>query len=126
MAPRWIWVVLAVLVVLMICPTTYQRVNAQNSLTITLTNSNGTCQQNGSTGVIQVTPTTSVTYQASGNTTPFQVSFSSCPFATCPINQSTGAQTPSANANGTYNYSAMSVNGQSCNNVSSMGLRVKP
>ena len=103
-------------------------------LTISLAYNQGQCTQNGSTVVIDVTEGTDVTIQGPSATTPFQVQFSSCPFASgkCPANspqggaQDMGAPTASA-VNNTYYYSSVSIGNQSCNNgVSTFGMHVKP
>ncbi len=125
MAPRWIWTALAVLAVLLICTAGYQHVSAQppNITTITLSYNGGSCQQNGAASAVSVPAGGSVNYTA-GDSTPFSVSFSSCPFGNkCPVTQTTGTVTATS-ATGTYNYSGVTINGQSCNNPGAMGVRV--
>ncbi len=117
------WVALVVLVLVAFAITPGQLLNAQTSQTITLSYNGGACQQNGSSSQVTVSPTTSVTYQPQNPGNPFQVSFSSCPFATCPVTAATGAQTPTGT--GTFNYASVTINGQTCNNPGALGLRVK-
>jgi hypothetical protein len=100
-------------------------------LYIMLTYNNGTCQQNGSTGVVDVAPGQSAIYQGAAALAEFQVQFTACPFTSCPINSPNGtsvnAGPPVANAAGnTYYYSAMTINNQQCNNIGPLGLRVWP
>ena len=130
MVPRSRWFALAVLAGLLICLCGSQPLSAQNSnVTITLSmGSNGSCTQNGSTAVIDVKTNQTATYVGPTSTTPFQVTFSStsCPFNTCTITGSTGAQSPkSGTAGNTYSYTGITINGQSCSNGAGLMIRVK-
>ena len=105
---------------------------AAGPLTIALTiDNNGNCQQNGSTGAIDLAPGQSAIYQGASAVSQFQVQFTRCPFASCPVNSPNGASVntgpPVPNAAGnTYLYSGMSINNRQCNNIGPLGLRVWP
>lgn len=123
-------VVPALLIVLTSCnkPTVAQA----GPFAITLAYNNGQCTQNGSTGVIDVEQDWDVTYKTASAMTPFNVQFSSCPFATgkCPVS-SGGSQNPgtptASSVNNTYYYSTVSINNQTCNNgPGTLGLHIKP
>jgi hypothetical protein len=126
-------VVLAFLIVVPGCQQSRQ-VGAAGPFNISLAYNNGQCTQNGSTGVIDVEQNWNVTYQMASVTTPFNVQFSSCPFATgkCPVSSPQGgAQNPgtpsNASLNTTYYYSSVSVNNQTCNNgPGTFGVHIKP
>lgn len=97
---------------------------------IGLSYNNGSCQQNGSSGVIDVPSDQSVTYQGAIALNQFQLQFSSCPFESCPITSNNGApanagQPKPGTANNTYYYSSITINGQQCNGVQSMGVRIR-
>jgi hypothetical protein len=136
MTIRCSWLALAVLAALLVCLPAYQRVRAgqaaPTSQNISLAyNSNGTCTQNGSSGVIDIVNNLPVVYQGATALTQFQVQFTTCPFAAsnCPVNSPNGsavnAGTPTGTVGTTYNYSSITINNQSCKGVSSMGVRVK-
>ena len=99
---------------------------------VMLTYNNGSCQQNGSSGVIDVPSNENVIFQGGAALTQFQIQFQSCPFAStaCPVNSPNGnsynAGTPSSGAVGnTYNYTSMTINNQQCNMPGPMGMRIK-
>ena len=120
---------LAFLIAALVCLTSCQRVSAnQNTQTISIKmNADGTCQQNGSSGVIDINNTQPVSYQGAATLSQFQVQFSTCPFTSCPVNSPTGAAVnvgvPTGTVGTTYNISAMTINNQQCKSVSGMGLR---
>ena len=125
------WLALALLVASLLALTGCQRVKAnQNTQTISIKmNTDGTCQQNGSSGVIDINNTQPLIYQGAATLSQFQVQFSSCPFASCPVNSPTGAAVnvgvPTGTVGTTYYLSAMTINNQQCKSVGSMGLRQK-
>ena len=100
---------------------------------IMLTYNNGNCQQNGSSGVIDIWSSQSVIYQGASALTEFQIQFSSCPFAAanCPVNSPNGnainvGQPTGSAVNNTYYYSSMMINNQQCTLAGPMGVRVRP
>jgi hypothetical protein len=102
---------------------------------IMLTYNNGNCQQNGSSGVIDIWSSQSVIYQGASALNQFNIQFSgtSCPFAAsnCPVNSPNGnainvGQPTGSAVNNTFYYSSITINNQTCNGVGSMGVRVKP
>lgn len=100
-------------------------------LQISLSYNNGSCQQNGSSGIIDVFQNQAVTFQGATALSQFQVQFTTCPFRACPVNSPNGtavnAGQPNPGAEGnTYQYSGLTINNQQCNLASPMGLRVKP
>jgi hypothetical protein len=130
MTSRCSWLALAALAALLICLTSCQHVSAnQNTQTISLSYNNGSCQQNGSSGVIDVYKNQPVVYQGATSLTQFQVQFSTCPFSSCPVSSPNGAAVnvgaPTGTVGTTYNYSGITINNQQCSGVGSMGLRVK-
>jgi hypothetical protein len=125
--------VLALLIVLPSCEKKTV-VGASGPYPIALAYNNGQCTQNGSTGVLDVDDNWTVTYEGPSATTPFNVEFSSCPYATgkCPVSSPQGGSqnvgTPtSSSVNNTYYYSSVSINNQPCNNSpGTFGMHVKP
>jgi hypothetical protein len=125
--------VLALLIVLPSCEKKTV-VGASGPYPIALAYNNGQCTQNGSTGVLDVDDNWTVTYEGPSATTPFNVGFSSCPYATgkCPVSSPQGGSqnvgTPtSSSVNNTYYYSSVSINNQPCNNSpGTFGLHVRP
>ena len=98
---------------------------------IMLTYNNGTCQQNGGTGLVDVAPNQAAIFQGAAALSQFQVQFSTCPFGTCPVNSPNGnsinAGQPNAGTAGkTFYYSGLTINNQPCTNTGSLGLRVWP
>ena len=101
---------------------------------IMLTYNNGSCQQNGSSGIIDIPYDQNIIYQGAAALTQFQVNFSAdCPFAqgNCPVNSPNGnpdnVGQPNGNAKGnSYNYGSMMINNQQCTMGGPMGVRVKP
>jgi len=98
-----------------------------------LTYNNGNCQQNGSTGVIDVPSGQNVIYQGASALSQFNVGFSTCPFASgnCPVNSPNGTPMnvgqPTGSAVGnTYSYTGLTINNQTCTNGGQMGVRIKP
>ncbi len=125
-------VALACLTVLPACHKT--PVEALGPLSISLAYNQGQCTQNGSTGTIDVVQNQNVTYVPASAGTPFNIQFSTCPFAAgkCPVNspqgapQDMGAPT-AATANTTYYYSSVTINNQPCTNgPGTFGFHVKP
>jgi hypothetical protein len=97
---------------------------------IMLTFNAGACEQNGSTGVIDVTQDRAVVYQGASLVSQFEVRFSACPFAECPVSSPHGTSVnvgqPKRDAIGsTYSYTAMSINTDECRNASSLGVRIR-
>jgi hypothetical protein len=122
-------VVVAFLVLLMGCHHT-SPVAQLGPLNINLSYNNGSCQQNGSSGVIDVYQNQSVTYQGATVLSQFQVQFATCPFSSCPVTSPNGApvtpgQPNPGTAGNTYYYSSVMINNQPCNGVGAMGLRIK-
>ncbi|MGA2903678.1 MAG: hypothetical protein ABSD98_07595 [Candidatus Korobacteraceae bacterium] len=100
-------------------------------LYIMLTFNAGTCQQNGSYGVIDVYQNQAVIYQNAAVLPEFQVRFAACPFASCPVNSPNGTsmnvgQPNSGTVGTTFNYTGMSINNQPCNDAEAMGVRIMP
>jgi len=101
---------------------------------IMLTYNSGSCQQNGSTGVIDVPSNQNVIYQAATSLSQFNASFSgNCPFAAgnCPVNSPNGTPMnvglPNGNAvNSTFMYSGLTMDNQQCTDAGAMGVRIKP
>ena len=98
-----------------------------------LTFNGGSCQQNGSPGIVDVDQTRAVIYQGASFLRQFQVGFTSCPFTpdTCPVKSPNGSSMnvgkPNPGAAGsTFMYSGLSMDSQPCTNSAQMGLRVKP
>ena len=99
---------------------------------IMLTYNNGNCQQNGA-AVAEVDAQNAVIYQGAAAISQFNIQFQSCPFAStaCPVNSPNGSSInvgqPVPNAAGNYfGYTSVTIGGQQCNNVQSMGVRIKP
>ena len=99
-----------------------------------LTYNNGNCQQNGSSGVIDVPTGQNVIYQGAAALSQFNIQFAggNCPFASssCPVNSPNGTpiNVGQANANAvgnTYYYSSMTIDNHQCTDGGAMGLRVK-
>ena len=133
MASRYSWLALAVLAASLVGLTSCQRTSAAQpaTQTISLSYNNGSCQQNGSSEVIEVSQSQPVVFQGANTLTQFQVQFSSCPLSSCPVSSPNGAAVnvgqPTGTVGTTYNYSSITINNQSCNSgVGAMGLRVKP
>jgi len=126
----------AVLAALLLTATSCERASAFQNQTIAISFApDGSCQQSGSGGVasiIDVSKSHPVIYQGAATLSQFQVTFSSCPFASgqCPVNSPTGAAVNVGNPTGTvdmvYNYSNITINNMSCRIVGSMGVRVRP
>jgi hypothetical protein len=88
-----------------------------------------TCQQNGSTGNVQVASGQNVTYQGGAAAlSQFDVVFpaTSTPFASAVISSPNGAATSagafSGTANTPYAYSSLTINNRQCSNPGSLGL----
>lgn len=133
MASRYSWLALAVLAASLVGLTSCQHVSAAQPATqyVSLSYNGGSCQQNGSSGVIEVSQSQPVVFQGATTLTQFQVQFTSCPLSSCPVNSPNGAAVnvgqPTGTVGTTYNYSSITINNKSCNSgVGSMGLRVKP
>jgi hypothetical protein len=133
MASRYSWLALAVLAASLVGLTSCQRTSAAQPATqyVSLSYNGGSCQQNGSSGVIDISQSQPVVFQGATKLTQFQVQFASCPLGSCPVNSPNGAAVnvgqPTGTVGTTYNYSSITINNQSCNSgAGSMGLRVKP
>ena len=131
MASRYKWLALAVLAAFLVGLTSCQHVSAAQPAPqyISLSYNNGACQQNGSSGVIDIVQNQPVVFKGTTKLTQFQAQFTSCPFSSCPVNSPSGAAVnvgqPTGTVGTTYNYSSITINNQSCSGVGSMGLRVK-
>ncbi len=91
-----------------------------------------TCQQNGSTGNVQVASGQNVTYQGGAVAlSQFAVVFpaTSTPFASAVVSSPNGAATSAGAFNGTanrvYTYSSLTINSRTCSNPGSLGLIMK-
>src|SRR5579872_1249333 len=75
------------------CRSTPSPPTALGPFYIMLTYNNGNCQQNGSTGMIDIPSDQNVIYQGATALTQFSVQFSICPFASgnCPVNSPNGS-----------------------------------
>ena len=99
-------------------------------LYILLTFNGGACEQNGSTGVIDVFQNQAVIYEGAASLAEFEVQFPACPFGSCPVSSPHGTSVnigqPSAGTVGTtFKYSGMTINDERCENASQMGVRVR-
>lgn len=98
---------------------------------IMLTFNAGACEQNGSTDPIEVHQDRSIVYQGASLVSQFEVRFNACPFNECPVNSPHGTSVnvgqPKTDAVGTtFNYTAMSINGDPCRNAASLGIHIVP
>ena len=131
MASRYSWLALAVLAASLVGLTSCQRTSAAQpaTQTISLSYNNGSCQQNGSSGVIDIVQNQPVVFKGATSLNQFQAQFTTCPFSSCPVNSPNGSPVnvgqPTGTVGTTYNYSSITINNQSCSGVGSMGLRVK-
>ena len=129
LGPRWL--AFALLVTSLAWLTGCQRVTAsQNTQTVAISmNVDGTCTQNGSSGVIELAPAQPVMYQGAANSTQFQIQFTSCPFSSCPVSSPNGMAVnvgaPTGTPGTTYNISSMTINNQACKGVGSMSVKIK-
>jgi hypothetical protein len=125
------WTALAISAFLLYLPGCHRSATLEPQY-ILLTFNGGACQQNGTNGVVEVSADQPVIYQgASGMLTQFQVQFTICPFASCPVNSPAGdsanvGKPLAASAGATFRYSGMSINNQRCIDADTMGLRVRP
>jgi len=131
MASRYRWLALAVLAAFLVGLTSCQHVRAAQPVTqyISFSYNNGSCLQNGSSGVIDIVQNEPVVFKGTTSLNQFQAQFSSCPFSSCPVNSPNGSPVnvgqPTGTVGTTYNYSSITINNQQCSGVGSMGLRVK-
>jgi hypothetical protein len=93
--------------------------------------SGGQCQQNGGTEIVEVFQNQQVVYQGANAVSQFEVQFTRCPFASCPVTSANGSpvnvgQPNPGTAGNTYNYSGLTINNQQCSGVGPMGVRIKP
>lgn len=91
----------------------------------------GACEQNGSTGIIDVHQGEPIIYQGAADPTQFKVQFVTCPFASCPVDSPHGnsvnvGKASAGTAGTTFMYSGMSMNNHPCNNPGPMGIRINP
>jgi hypothetical protein len=129
MMSRSSWLARAAFVGLLVLLTSCHRATAGTQY-ISLSNDGGTCKQNGSTGVVDVSADDKVVYQGAAAVSQFQVQFDTCPFASCPVTSANGSPVdmgkPNAGAAGkTFNYTGLTINNQPCNLPGPMGLRVR-
>jgi len=131
MASRYSWLALAVLAASLVGLTSCQHVRAAQPVTqyISLSYNNGSCQQNGSSGVIDIVQNQPVVFKGATSVNQFQAQFTTCPFTSCPVNSPNGSPVnvgqPTGTVGTTYNYSSLTINNQPCNGPGSMGLKVK-
>lgn len=127
---RWLALALVVLTASTVFLARHLRVRAQQPATqyINLSWNGGSCQQNGSNSPVDVFQNAPIVYQGVSSLSQFQVQFSTCPLAACPVSSPSGAAVNVGNPTkgpGVYNYSSMTINNQQCSGVGSMGLRIK-
>jgi hypothetical protein len=131
MTSRSSWVALAFLAACLVCLTSCQHVNAgqPSPQYVNLSYNGGSCQQNGSTGIIDLYQNEPVVFQGAATLSQFQAQFTTCPFSACPVSSPTGAAVnvgqPTGTVGTTYNYSGITINNQQCNNMQGMGVRIK-
>lgn len=101
-------------------------------LYILLMYNGGDCNQNGATNIVDIYPNQAVIYQGATAQSEFRIDFASCPLAAgnCPVNSPNGTSVnvgnPIASAVGsTFMYTGMTIDGQPCKDVESMGVRVR-
>jgi hypothetical protein len=97
---------------------------------IMLTFNAGACEQNGSTDVIAIDQDRAVVYLGASLVSQFEVRLNACPFTSCPISSPHGTSMnvgqPRSDAVGkTFNYTAVSINGDECKNAASLGIRIQ-
>lgn len=126
------WTVVVTMVPLLLLAGCHRHAESFEPQYVMLTFNNGACQQNGTSGVVEVTADQPVIFQgATGDLSQFQIDFSSCPFASCPVNSpagdsaNVGKPTP-ASAGATFHYTGMSIDHERCNDTEDMGLRIRP
>jgi hypothetical protein len=100
-------------------------------LYIMLTFNSGACEQNGSTGIIEINSNQAVVYEGAAILGKFQVQFADCPFASCPVNSPNGTPVNvgapnAAYAGMTFNYTGFSIDDHPCTNARQLGVRVRP
>lgn len=100
-------------------------------LYIMLMYNGGACEQNGSQGILEVYENQAVIYQTAAELAQFQVRFTACPFASCPVDSPHGMSVNIGQPNPgmvgtTFNYSGMSISNQQCTDAASMGVHVNP
>lgn len=125
--------VAAVVILFVFLPGCHSHQSSDEPQYIMLTFNGGSCQQNGSTGIIDVEKGQAVIYQGASILRQFRVGFATCPFVAgdCPVDSPNGNSMnlgkPNPNAAGsTFMYSGLSMDNQPCTNSGQMGLRVKP
>ena len=116
---------------LLLIPGCHRTQVAQGPEYIMLIFNAGECEQNGSTGIIDLYQDQAVIYQGAANPTQFRVQFATCPFASCPVNSPNGDSInigkPSAGTAGTtFMYSDLTMSNQPCKNLGQMGVRINP
>jgi len=116
---------------LLLLPGCHRKPAAQGPQYIMLVFNAGACEQNGSTGIIDLSQDEAVIYQGAADPTQFRVQFVTCPFASCPVDSPHGISVnigkPSAGTAGTtYMYSALSMSNEPCKNLGQMGVRINP
>ena len=127
--PRWFAVVL--LAALVISFPSCHHPEQQGPQYVMLTYNNGKCQQNGSSGVIDLWSNLPVIYQGAATLTEFQINFQNgCPFSSCPVNSPNGrsdnvGQLAVSSVGNTFNYSSMMIDNQNCTLGGAMGVRIK-
>jgi len=100
---------------------------------IMLTYNGGSCQQNGSPGMLDVRQGQAVIYQGASQLRNFQVGFADCPFiaGNCPVKSPNGNSInvgkPNADTGGsTFMYSSLTIDNEPCTNAAQMGVKVAP
>jgi hypothetical protein len=126
------WTALVISAFLLLLPGCHRNSESFEPQYIMLTFNNGACQQNGTNGVVEVVANQPVIFQgATGYLSQFQIDFSNCPFASCPVSSpagdsaNVGKPTPGS-AGTTFHYAGMSINHERCTGTENMGLRVRP
>ena len=100
---------------------------------IMLTYNGGSCEQNGSTGVVDITANQALIYQGATAQSEFKIDFTSCPLSgsNCPVNSPNGTSVNvgpplASSAGSTFMYRSMTIDNQPCNGSQNMGVRVRP
>jgi len=126
------WMALVIPALLLLLPGCHRNTESFEPQYIMLTFNGGACEQNGSNGVVEVIANQPVIFQgATAMLTQFQIDFSNCPFASCPVSSpagdsaNVGKPTPGS-AGTTFHYAGMTIDHERCNDTENMGLRVRP
>jgi len=115
---------------LLLLPGCHKKTSESGPQYIMLTFNNAACEQNGSTGIIEISPNQPVVYQAAAVLSQFEVRFAACPFTSCPVSSphgtsmNIGAPNPGT-AGTTFSYSGMTIDHEPCRNGATLGVRIK-